>query len=406
MRKNDAPTVHALTIFITVFFLVAVSGCKKTYDRPAAQQGEVAGKSHSSHNLKDFKQVNLVANNNEYNAAHVDPHLLNAWGLTWAASGIAWIGAQAGHVSTVYTGEGATVLGPVNIPSPGGNEGGNPTGDVNNPNAADFVIPSGNTTAPTGARFIFVGVDGVVSGWNPSWGTHAFAKFVNPGGASYTGVTIASNGGSNFLYAANFKARRIDVWDRNWNAVSLPFHDIHIPIGFSPFNIQNVNGQLFVMYAKVGPDGRDQAGEGLGYVDIYSPAGVLVKRLVSRDELNAPWGVTMISAAFLPAVTNDNDRGDDHGDGDGHGHEKAVILIGNFGNGVINAYTADGDFVGHLRSHGRTLVIDGLWSIGFAPTTSTIDQARLYFTAGPDHEADGLFGYIIHDSTAGDDDED
>jgi uncharacterized protein (TIGR03118 family) len=381
--------LHGVIVFALLSFIF-FTACKKTYEKPTITSPEVAGESHSDHNLKDFKQVNLVANNDEYGATRIDPNLLNAWGLAWAPSGVAWIGAQAAHVSDVYNGEGNTVLGPVHIPSPGGPEGGNPTGVIFNPNAADFVIPSGNATPATGARFIFVGVDGVVSGWNGSRGTHAFAKFINTATAAYTGLALAANGGSNYLYAANFKGGRIDVWDRSWNTVAMSFHDPMIPMGYSPFNIQAIAGQLYVTYAKVGPDGRDQAGEGFGFVDIYTTAGAFVKRFASRGQLNAPWGVTMVAPGFFPAHIEDGSHHDNN-------DMSPAILIGNFGNGRINAFTASGDRLGELRAHGQPIAIEGLWALSFPPTTSTIDPHRLYFTAGPDDETHGLFGYIIQD---------
>jgi uncharacterized protein (TIGR03118 family) len=130
------------------------------------------------------------------------------------------------------------------------------------------------------------------------------------------------------------------------------------------------------MYAKVGPDGDEIHHPGFGIVDIYNPDGHFVKRFVSNGQLNSPWGVAKAPAGFF------GDSGQES------------ILIGNFGDGHINAYNMDGEFLGQLRSHGNPIVIDGLWAITFPPTTSTIDPGRLYFSAGPDDEEDGLFGYI------------
>jgi uncharacterized protein (TIGR03118 family) len=135
------------------------------------------------------------------------------------------------------------------------------------------------------------------------------------------------------------------------------------------------------MYAKVDPvEGEEEAGPGLGYVDIYNTDGSFVKRFVSKGQLNAPWGVAWAPASFF---------GDDE-------NARPAILIGNFGDGHINAYNEDGNFLGQLRAHGNPIVIDGLWAISFVPATATtIDANRLYFAAGPDDETEGIFGYIV-----------
>jgi uncharacterized protein (TIGR03118 family) len=167
----------------------------------------------------------------------------------------------------------------------------------------------------------------------------------------------------------------------------MPFSDPQLPSGYAPFNVQSVDDMLYVTYAKVGPDHEDEAGMGNGFVDIYTTGGSLVKRFISQGQLNSPWGIAKAPASFF---------GDDHND------DERMILVGNFGNGRINAYKSDGKFMGELAEHPTPrhpripLVIDGLWAISFAPATATtIDPNRLYFTAGPNDEKDGLYGYII-----------
>ena len=135
----------------------------------------------------------------------------------------------------------------------------------------------------------------------------------------------------------------------------------------------------------------------MGIVDIFTPAGVFVKRFASRDKLNAPWGVTMAAASFFPQEMEDEEDDD-------NGAPQPKILVGNFGDGKINVYSLNGKFLGQLKSHDHVIAIDKLWAIGFAPTTSTIDQNRLYFAAGPNNEQDGVFGYLIKDAPVGDDD--
>lgn len=347
-------------------------GCQKL--------GEVINSiEHKNPKLQNFNQVNLVANNNEYKAAHMDPHLLNAWGLAFSSTGIAWISSQAGHVSTVYDKDGNMIAArpEVAIPSPGATTGGNPTGTVVNmdPNTADFVLSNGSS-----GRFFFVGLDGVISGWNGAAGNFAIRIKANTGSV-YTGLTMAQNSGGEYhLYAANFAMKKIEVWDKNFASVNLPFTDPGLPSGYSPFNIQAVGSSLYVMYAKVGADGDEEKGKGLGIVDIYNTNGALEKRLVTYDHLNAPWGVAWAPDTFFS---------------DDNGKAQQAILIGNFGDGYINAYSSNGVFLGQLHgSDNKPLVIDGLWALMFPPSTSTIDPNRLYFTAGPDDENDGLFGYL------------
>ena len=167
----------------------------------------------------------------------------------------------------------------------------------------------------------------------------------------------------------------------------MSFTDPGLPTGYSPFNIQVVDNVLFVMYAKVGANGRSEAGLGKGYVDIYNTNGTFIKRFVSNEQLDAPWGIAKAPATFFEDA-GDHKKGDDD--------VQNAILIGNFGNGHINAYTSDGKFIGELAGHKSPIVIEFLWAISFAPASATsIDPNRLYFTAGPDEEADGLFGYII-----------
>jgi len=349
--------------------------------------------------LRDFSQVNLVANNSEYSAAHVDPTLQNAWGLAFSPGGIAWVNAQAAHISELYTGEGAIVRPPVNIPSPTDTIGGSPTGIVFN-STKGFKLPNGSNAA-----FIFVGDDGVLSAWNGPAGNNAFRIKNNWATSSYKGLALAASGGANYLYAADFKTGKIDVWDTTFAPVTwMPFKDPFLPGAYSPFNIQLVGSWLFVQYAKLGADGDEEVGVGNGFVDIFNTDGSFVKRFASRGKLNAPWGIVQAPGSFLDDHDmDDDDSGKDHSSisnskskDNGRKPTDPVILVGNFGDGRINAYTLDGKFLGQLQSHKHTIVIDGLWALSFAPSTATaIDPNRLYFTAGPDKETDGLFGYLI-----------
>jgi uncharacterized protein (TIGR03118 family) len=336
--------------------------------------------------LKDFTQVNLVGNTDKYAPLRVDPLLINAWGLSWNPGGVAWVSSTGGGVSLVLNREGGQQRAPVAIPSPGGTTGGVPTGQVFH-GGTGFLLPNGLP-----ARFIFVGVDGILSAWNA--GNFALVVKNNSATSAYTGMTIANRGTSPHLFAADFRAGKIEVWNEAWESVALPFKDPYLPKGYAPFNIEVGAGNLYVMYAKVGPDGRDVPGMGNGFVSIFTTEGQFVKRFASRGALNAPWGFAIAPDSFFVDTDADMDLKGGHDNDELSG---PVVLVGNFGDGRINAYSSHGRFLGPIRKHGRALEIDGLWAISFAPTTSTIDQKRLYFTAGPDLETNGLFGYIIKD---------
>ena len=363
----------------------------------------------NQNDLKNFEQVNLVANKAKYGPMLVDPTLHNAWGLAWAPSGIAWVNSMAQGVSELYTGAGAIVRPPINIPSAGDTIGGLPTGIV-------FSGGKGFTLGNhQGSNFLFVGVDGILSGWNGADGNNAQRLRDRSSSSAYTGLALDSTGSGfdhNFIYAANFRTGNVDVWDTGFHLVSKPFHDPGIPSGYAPFNVQPVANWLFVTYAQQGQGGKEAVGPGKGFVDVYNPDGSFVRRFASRGTLNAPWGVAWAPAGWLS--TEDMSSADEQGNGnnnsgqgsnnsgkgsfgkDGKGMSEPVILIGNFGDGHINVFAQDGQFLGQLMSHNKTIVIDGLWALGFPPATATsIDQSRLYFTAGPADEMDGVFGYLV-----------
>jgi len=355
---------------ILALLLMTVS-CQKSIDKPVAVE-EIASKAIPPKELKDFTQVNLIGDNDEYSPALIDANLVNGWGVTFPTSGPAWVSAEATGKSLVYNGNGTIVgISPVSIPGAGTSTVGHPTGVVFN-GSSDFKLPNGNA-----ARFIFAGADGVISGWNG--GSAAIKKIDDSPDASYLGIALAADDGNNFLYAANFAEKKIDVYDKDWAEVSKPFTDPDLPSDYSPFNIQNIGGKLYVMYSKLGDDGDEVVSPGNGYVDIYNPDGSLMKRFISGGQLNAPWGVAKAPTGFW-----------------GDGSETTnVILVGNFGDGHINAFDENGNFLGQLREHGNPIVIEGLWGISFAPATSTtINHNWLYFAAGPGDEEHGLFGYI------------
>jgi uncharacterized protein (TIGR03118 family) len=249
---------------------------------------------------------------------------------------------------------------------------GAPTGIIEN-STSSFIIQS--TGQP--AKFIIAGEDGTVSAWNSGDSTIVVADR-SSSDAVYKGVTIASDNGANFLYVTNFKAGKIDVFDANFNYVtSKPFSDPSIPSGYAPFNIQNINGKLYVTYAlHKAPDNMDdQSGFGNGFINIFNTNGTLIKRFATQGALNSPWGITVAPSGF--------------------GQLGNMILVGNFGDGRISAFDSTGTYMGQLQNNNTTLEINGLWDITFAPATfsSSIPNA-LYFASGPNEEEHGLFGYI------------
>jgi uncharacterized protein (TIGR03118 family) len=351
-KINLLPTISVMVLFL----FVCLQACRKLPHSPGFDN--------------DFQQVNLVANNSNYGAVTVDPTFVNGWGIAFASSGPAWVSAEGTGLSTIYNAAGAILRAPVTIPTNGASTGGSPTGQVFN-GTTGFRLSNGKA-----ARFIFAGTDGVISGWNT--GNAAELAKANAG-AVYTGLTLATDAGVPFLYAANFSGKKIDVFDTLWNKVSKPFWDHSIPSDYAPFNVQAVGGKIYVLYAKIGKDMEEAKGPGLGIIDIYNPDGSLLRRFASRGALNAPWGITGIPASFLTAPMNTG----------------AVILVGNFGDGRINAYSENGQLLGPLRSNGKPIVIDGLWALSFAPATATsVNPNWLFFAAGPKDEMDGLFGYI------------
>ena len=371
MKKDFLKATSFLFPPIAVFFILIfiIQSCKKNHDVVS----EVATVAKDPKALKDSIQVNLVGDNDEYHPARIDANLVNGWGISFPTSGPAWVSAEGTGKSLVLNGDGTAVgISPVSIPGAGSSTVGDPTGQVFN-NGRGFKLPNHNP-----ARFIFVSADGTISGWNG--GSTAIKKIDDSPDASYFGAALAANGRDSFLYVANFAEREISVYDTAWAEINtMSFTDPDLPADYSPFNIQNIGGKLYVMYAKVGPGGDEIHHEGFGLVDIYNPDGSFVKRFISFGQLNSPWGIAKAPNGFW---------------GDGS-EMQDVILVGNFGDGRINAFDMNGDFLGQLRSHGNPIVIEGLWGLMFAPPTSTaINHNWLYFAAGPDDEEHGLFGYI------------
>ena len=372
---------------------------------------------HAQH----YTQVNLVANTSGV-APVTDPNLVNPWGVSRTSSSPWWISDNGTGLSTLYNGAGAINPLVVTIPKADPTSKtfptGTPTGTIANASPTDFLLAAG---AP--ADFLFSTIDGTISGWNPTVGivsgaaapsTHAVVVVKTTDGSSYTGLTSATVNGKRYLYAANFNKGTVDVYDNAFNKVTLQpsgygdpdrdhgsenekaFTDDRLPRDFVPFNVQAIGNDIvvtFVLHQEGNPLETD--GPGLGYVDIFSSDGQLLKRLEHGDWLNAPWGVALAPLDF--------------------GVFSHDLLIGQFagagtsdGSGTIAAYDlATGKFIGLVQdATGKTLSISGLWALspGNSASAGSYDPAgspgsELYFTAGPNHGTGGLFGYLKPVST-------
>lgn len=348
--------------------------------------------------------VNNLASDILNLTANTDQFLQNAWGVAFTpAASPFWISDNATGCATLYDGAGVKVVLQVKLPLPGRTIPASacqhfnpnnppavmpaaPTGLVWNPTTSTttgFLVPG--TSLP--ASFIWDTEDGTISAWTggltPS--DQAVLAVDNPNptsGAVYKGLVFGVNAKGVFLFATNFRGGTVDVFDHTYSKVSTDggFADPYIPRGFAPFGIQNIGGDLFVTYAKQNAQKHDDvAGPGNGFVDVFDTDGHLLRRFASRAVLDSPWGVARASFAF--------------------GRFSGDVLVGNFGNGQINAFDSDGNFLGALRdAKGKPIVIDGLWTLTLGGGRNSSSDT-LYFTAGPNGEIDGLFGTITPAST-------
>ncbi len=325
-----------------------------------------------------YKQHNLVSDG-FVPADHVDSNLVNPWGIASSSMSPFWVSDNGTGVSTLYDGTGQPFLvsgSPLVVTIPDST----PTGQVFN-GTSDFALASDHASL-----FIFATENGTISGWNPFvpafLSTAAIRKVDNSAtGAVYKGLAIGSNDSGNFLYATNFHAGTIDVFDKDFQPASLDgsFSDPFIPKGFAPFNIQNLDGKLYVTYAKQNAAKHDDvAGEGNGFVNVFDTSGHFIERIASRGKLNSPWGLALAPAGF--------------------GRFSHHLLVGNFGDGRINAYRREEGFFffhGALRDpDGEPITIDGLWGLRFGNGHNAGPTKVLFFTAGIDDEQHGLFGSL------------
>jgi uncharacterized protein (TIGR03118 family) len=344
--------------------------------------------------------VTPLVSNLEGKAAVQDANLQNAWGVAFTpAASPFWIADNNTGLSTLYDGDGTIVPLVVTIPCPPTPGQGSscptsaaPTGMVWNPTTSattGFLVPK--TTQP--ASFIWDTEDGTLSAWAggltpPDNAVLAVDNSITPtkkSGAVYKGLAVGVNVNGVFLFATNFRAGTVEVYapapGGSTTGFYVPvttdggFQDPNIPPGFAPFGIQNINGDLFVTYAKQNaPKHDDVKGPGNGFVDVFDTDGHLLRRFASQGALNSPWGVARASFDF--------------------GVFSGQILVGNFGDGRINVFDSNGNFLAQLaNTNGKALSIDGLWTLTLGGGAKSSSDT-LYFTAGPNNETNGLFGTI------------
>ncbi len=325
--------------------------------------------------LDSYVQTNLTSDLPGV-AAHQDPNLVNPWGIVASPTSPFWISDNHSGLSTLYNGTGAALPLVVTIPPPVGGSGpAAPTGIVFN-----------STAGFSGAHFIFDTEDGTLASW--SAGTSAILQATSAPGSVYKGLAIGGSGSASMLFAANFGLGRVDVFDSNFKPTTVAgsFKDNTIPAGYAPFNIQNINGNLYVTYALQDAAKHDDVrGPGHGFIDVFDTGGNLVRRLTSQGALNSPWGLALAPAGF--------------------GAFGGDLLVGNFGDGRINVYDpGSAAFLGMLDgAGGAPIAVEGLWGLSFGNGVFGQNPRTLYFTAGipgsgkvEDH---GLFGSLASTAT-------
>jgi uncharacterized protein (TIGR03118 family) len=347
----------------------------------------VASFARSNANSGFYQQTNLVSDLPLPGVAQPpDGDLVNPWGLVHGPTTPWWISDNGTGLSTLYNGQGVKIPLRVTIPPPTGSPAGTtaaPTGVIFNGNGGFNVSKNGTSFS---SLFIFDTEDGTISGWNPGFTdrTHAVLAVDRSKvgkGAVYKGLAIGTNSSGTFLFATNFRFGTVEMFDSNFKLVG-SFTDHRLPQSYAPFGIQNIGGKLYVTFAKQNAKKHDDvAGPGHGFVDVFDTNGNLISRLIARGSLNSPWGLALAPANFGP-FSND-------------------LLVGNFGDGHINVFDpTTGAALGSLEiAAGVPIQIDGLWSLQFAGNDTTAGAPNeLFFTAGIDGEAHGLFGDIQPDN--------
>ena len=331
--------------------------------------GAIATLGAQSAQATNFDVTNLVSDG-FVPAAHIDPNLINPWGISHSGASPFWISDNGSGVTTLYNTTGGKIPLTVNIPPSGDSA---PTGQVFNGTSGDFKIGG------VKPNFLFDGEDGRITGWAGSFGTNAQIAVDNSGsGAVYKGLAIGNNGSQNVLYAANFRSGQVEMYSGTFASLG-SFTDAGVAPGYAPFNVQALGGNLFVTFALQDAAKHDDvSGPGNGYVDEFSMAGVFEKRIESLGgAINSPWGLAIAPSAF--------------------GSFAGDLLVGNFGDGTISAYDISGAplFKGKLTDRLGNAITEGdLWALIGGNGGSGGSTDKIYFTAGVQDEAHGLFGAL------------
>lgn len=342
---------------------------------------------HGKPPVNKYRRVNLVSDIAGV-AEFTDPNLVNPWGLVVVpSSGRVWVSDNGAGVSTLYDANGTPRSLVVTVAPPAGSTNpAAPTGMIGNDTGA-FVISKGTNSAP--ALFIWSTEDGTVSGWNPAVDPSNAVLVIDHAASNsvYKGIARAADGSSNqFIFVTDFHNGLVEKYDASFHLVST-FTDATLPAGYAPFGIQNINGKLFVTFAIQNAEQHDDvAGPGNGFVDVFDLNGNRLQQFAAHGALNSPWGVALAPGGF--------------------GAFGGTVLVGNFGDGAINAYAlGSGAFLGTLLDkRGDAVAIDGLWGLKFSATPiamakgddddDDVNGQVLYFTAGIGGEGHGLFGVI------------
>jgi len=363
--SNKIFSYIGLSFFLTILALVST---KLAYaDQNSQHQGY---------------QVHNLVSNIPGAADKTDVDLVNAWGIAFNPDAVVWVNDGGTGKSTLYDGDGNKQGLTVTIPGPASGEPSKPTGIVFFGGNNDFMI-NGNPS-----RFMFATEDGTISGWAPEKGLPpptVATEMVNNSakGAIYKGLALSADGTRYLLYATDFHNGKVDVFDGTFKPVALAataFKDPRIKAGFAPFGIQAFNGVIFVTYAKQDRAKEDDvAGPGLGYVNAYDANGNLLQRIAAGGKLNAPWGLALAPANF--------------------GQFSNRLIVGNFGDGSVNAFNInrtnhDNNGTRLHQLDDSPIHIDGLWGLSFGNGLRNQATNSLFFTAGPNDEADGLYGKI------------
>ena len=353
-----------------------------------AALGAVSASASTTTHLTTYRQINLVSDQ-PGRAALTDPDLVNAWGLaaspgTDATPGSPlWVADNGTDKATLYA-AGSSPTSVSKVPLTVSVTGAAPTGQVFNSDPNAFIVHDNQGNSGP-ALFLFDTENGTIDGWAPNVGGPSPSTVTevardNGANAVYKGLAVATVQGKSFLYATNFRSGRVEAYDSSFTPVEMPgglFVDPGLPAGYGPFGIAEIQGQLYVTFAQQDATLHDDvSGPGHGFVDVFTNTGAFVRRLVTRGALDSPWGLALAPASF--------------------GMFRGDLLVGNFGNGLINVYNAtNGAPLGQLRRpNGLPIVIDGLWGLQFG-NGNAARTGELIFSAGPDGESHGLLGKIV-----------